>query len=159
MAPFAQAAQKRTDQGDYWWELRACDYYYEFDKPKIMYQAFQVSPCFVYDEQGLFCNNSMWILPGANKYLLGILNSSIGWFLVSQFCTPIQNGFQLIFAYMKQLPIPPATAEQQAPIVALVEQVLAAKAAGQPTDQLETQIDSLVAALYGLSPAEAAQLV
>ena len=54
----------------------------------------------------------------------------------------------------KQLPIPIATPEQQAPIIALVEQVLAAKAAGQPTAALEADIDALVAARYGLTPAE-----
>lgn len=47
---------------------------------------------------------------------------------------------------------------EQAPIIALVEQVLAAKAAGEPTAALEAEIDALVAARYGLTPAEAAQL-
>jgi hypothetical protein len=27
LLPFAEAAQKRCDKGEYWWELRACDYY------------------------------------------------------------------------------------------------------------------------------------
>ena len=53
-----------------------------FSKPKIMYQKFQVKPCFIYDEKGLFCNDSMWIIPTENKALLAIdrkstrLNSS-----------------------------------------------------------------------------------
>lgn len=52
------------------------------------------------------------------------------------------------------------TPEQQAPIVALVEQVLAAKAADPAADTSapEAEINALVAALYGLTPAEAAQL-
>jgi len=29
---------KRDDQGDYWWELRHCDYYQEFEKEKIVWQ-------------------------------------------------------------------------------------------------------------------------
>jgi hypothetical protein len=29
---FAGKAEKRYDKGDYWWELRACDYYDEFEK-------------------------------------------------------------------------------------------------------------------------------
>ena len=61
-------------------------------------------------------------------------------------------------SYVAQLPIPPATPAEQAPIIALVEQVLAAKAAGEPTAPLEAAIDALVAARYGLTPAEAAQL-
>lgn len=55
-------------------------------------------------------------------------------------------------------PIPPATPTQQAEIAALVEQVLAAKAVSQPTATLEAAIDALVAARYGLTPAEVAQL-
>ena len=27
----------RDDQGDYWWELRPCVYYEEFEKPKIVW--------------------------------------------------------------------------------------------------------------------------
>jgi len=33
--------QKRDDQGDYWWELRACAYYPEFEKEKVVYGQFQ----------------------------------------------------------------------------------------------------------------------
>ena len=40
----------------------------------------------------------------------------------------------------------------------MVEQVLAAKAACEPTTTLEADIDTLMAARYGLTPAEAAQL-
>jgi len=69
---FKEKAEKRTDKGDYYWELRACDYYDKFDQPKIKYQVFQVKPCFIYDEEGMYCNNSMWILLSNNKVLLGI---------------------------------------------------------------------------------------
>jgi adenine-specific DNA-methyltransferase len=31
----------RDDQGDYWWELRPCDYYPEFEKEKIVWQKQQ----------------------------------------------------------------------------------------------------------------------
>ena len=77
-----------------------------YKKPKIMYQAFQVKPCFIYDEQGLFCNNSMWIIPTQDKALLGVLNSKMGWWLISKYCTQIQNGCQLIWKYFGQIPIP-----------------------------------------------------
>ena len=32
---FEKDAIKRYDQGEYWWELRSCAYYSEFEKPKI----------------------------------------------------------------------------------------------------------------------------
>jgi len=106
LEPYADKAKIRTDKGDYWWELRACDYYDIFAKPKIMYQKFQVKPCFIYDEKGLFCNDSMWVIQTDNKALLAILNSKLGWWLVTKYCTQIQNGYQLIWKYFSQIPIP-----------------------------------------------------
>ena len=80
-----------------------------YSKPKIMYQKFQVKPCFIYDESGLFCNDSMWIIPTENKALLGVLNSKMGWWLITKYCTQIQNGCQLIWKYFGQIPIPELT--------------------------------------------------
>lgn len=105
LEPFAEKGRKRTDKGDYWWELRACDYYDMFDKPKIMYQAFQVKPCFIYDTGGFYSNNSMWFIPTESKVLLAVLNSRMGWWLITKFCSQIQGGYQLIWKYFGQIPI------------------------------------------------------
>jgi type I restriction-modification system DNA methylase subunit len=87
------------------------DYLKIYTKPKIMYQKFQVKPCFIYDEQGLYCNDSMWIIPSDDKGLLAILNSKIGWWLITKYCTQIQNGVQLIWKYFGQIPIANTTKE------------------------------------------------
>jgi type II restriction/modification system DNA methylase subunit YeeA len=153
---FKDKAEKRTDKGDYWWELRACDYYQEFEKPKIMYQIFQTKSCFIYDEQGLYCNNSMWIISKADKILLAILNSKMGWWLISKYCTAIQNGFQLIWKYFGQIPIPQANPKQGEVITSLVNQILTAKKSDPKADTiaLEIEIDQLVYQLYELTPEE-----
>lgn len=107
----------------HWLELDNCptdSYLNLYKKPKIMYQVFQVTPCFIFDETGLYCNNSMWILPTDNKALLGILNSKMGWWLTTKYCTQIQNGCQLIWKYFGQIPIPPTTSE----LTVLVETML-----------------------------------
>src|SRR4029077_9708259 len=36
--PFRHDLKKRSDQGHYYWELRSCDYWREFEKPKLLYQ-------------------------------------------------------------------------------------------------------------------------
>ena len=77
-----------------------------YKKPKIMYQKFQVKPCFIFDDQELYCNDSMWIIPSDNKALLGVLNSKMGWWLITKYCTQIQNGCQLIWKYFGLIPIP-----------------------------------------------------
>jgi len=120
LSDFKAKGINRTDKGDYWWELRACDYYNEFAKPKIMYQTFQVKPCFIFDDQGLYCNNSMWIIPTENKALLAILNSKMGWWLITKYCTQIQNGYQLIWKYFGQIPI----ADTNLELASLAEQML-----------------------------------
>lgn len=104
--PYIDKAKSRTDKGDYWWELRACSYYDKFDAPKIFYQAFQVKPCFVYDDSSYRCNNSMFFLSVPDKALLSLLCSEVGWWLVSEFCPRIQNGRQLIWDNFRQIPIP-----------------------------------------------------
>ncbi len=156
LLPFKQKAESRTDKGDFWWELRACDYYDEFEKPKIMYQKFQVKPCFIFDESGLFCNDSMWIIPSSDKVLLSILNSKMGWWLISKYCTAIQNGYQLIWKYFGQIPIPKYDEKQAKPIILIVDQILKSKKSDVNADvsTLEKEIDQFVYQLYGLTEEE-----
>jgi len=156
LLPFKQKAEKRTDQGDFWWELRACDYYNEFEKPKIMYQVFQVKPCFIFDDKGLFCNNSIWIIPKNDILLYAILSSKLGWWLISKYCTAIQNGFQLIWKYFGQIPVARANRNQSEKIEKTVSQILALKKENPEADTttLEAEIDRMVYELYGLTEEE-----
>lgn len=156
LEPFAEKGRARTDKGDYWWELRACDYYAEFAKPKIMYQKFQVKPCFVYDEQGLYCNDSMWIIPTEDKALLALLNSKMAWWLMKKKCTQIQNGVQLIWQYLSKIPVPRELPQE---LATLADQIIAAKKNGEDTTELETQVNTLVYQLYGITNAEEIEAV
>ena len=151
LAPFAEAGKKRGDKGDYWWELRACDYYDEFAKPKIMYQKFQVKPCFVYDDHGLYCNDSMWIIPTEDKALLALLNSKMAWWLMKKKCTQIQNGVQLIWQYLSKIPVPRVLPQE---LATLADQIIAAKKNGEDATDLENQVNTLVYQLYGITDTE-----
>ena len=150
LAPFAEAGKKRGDKGDYWWELRACDYYDEFAKPKIMYQKFQVKPCFVYDDHGLYCNDSMWIIPTEDKALLALLNSKMAWWLMKKKCTQIQNGVQLIWQYLSKIPVPRELPQE---LATLADEIIAAKKAGEDTTDLEKRVNEIVYQLYGITDA------
>ena len=101
LAPFEAKGKKRYDKGEFWWELRACDYYDAFEKPKIVYLVFQVKPAFIMDINKTYTNNAIFVYPKDDYFLLGILNSKLGWFLISNTCTEIQNGYQLIYDYFK----------------------------------------------------------
>jgi adenine-specific DNA-methyltransferase len=143
-----------------WYALQryASDYFNDFEKPKIMFQVFQVKPCFIYDERGLFCNNSIWFLPSADKALLGILNSKMGWWLISKYCSAIQNGYQLIWEYFSKIPIPIMTTDLSRPLINVVDQILALKKSepNSNTKAYEDEIDRLVYRLYNLSKEEIA---
>ena len=134
------------------------NYYHHFDEEKIVYQKFQVKPLFAIDMNGCCLNSALWFIPKRDHFLLGFLNSKMGWFLISNYCTEIQNGYQLIWQYLGQIPIPQVTIEQKEPIISLVTRILAAKQSDPLSDTtaLEAEIDALVYGLYGLTEEEIA---
>lgn len=148
LAPFADRARRRSDKGDYWWELRACAYYDKFAEPKLFYQVFQTKPCFVYDESSTFCNNSMYFLPVNDKRLLALLCSSVGWWLIKEFCPPIQNGRQLIWDNFRQIPIPKELPKE---LNDYTDRLMAARENETEFVQLSTEVDAIIRNCYGLS--------
>ncbi|MXV77036.1 hypothetical protein F4001_01670, partial [Candidatus Poribacteria bacterium] len=66
----------RDDQGENWWNLRACAYYAEFDKKKIVWQEMAKEGKFLIDRSKTYSLDTTRILSGEHlTYLLGILNS------------------------------------------------------------------------------------
>jgi type I restriction-modification system DNA methylase subunit len=127
-----KGSRKKTNNK--WFETQdTIGYYKEFGKPKIMYQAFQVKPCFIYDDQGLFSNNSIWFIPSKNKALLGVLNSKMGWWLITKYCTQIQNGYQLIWKYFGQIPVPEISKSPQ--LTTLVNEIISKTAELQKNER------------------------
>lgn len=136
----------RQDQGDHWWELRPCAYYSAFSKPKIAYQVFQVKPCFAFDSKKTFFNNSAYIIPREDFYLLGVLNSAAFWLEVEKHCSPIQNGFQLMRSYFGKCLIPRASAPDTKSIADLAQACI--KATLDRRREIEAELDRRVETLY-----------
>jgi len=98
--------EKRWDKGDHWWELRHCDYYDEFEKPKVLYQEIARTQAFSYDDRKLFCNNKCFIVPMAGKFLLSLLNSSLVWYYLQATVSKLRGEtFALQSIYLEKLPI------------------------------------------------------
>ena len=150
LIPFRQKAKARTDKGDYWWELRTCDYYDKFEHHKIIYQTFQVKPCFIYDEANSFFNNSIWFLSVSGKSLLALLCSKLGWWLISEHCPRIQNGFQLIWDNFSQIPIPTTLPEELSTLATKAENATA-EGNYEKLEQVKRDIDKTTYHLYGLT--------
>lgn len=84
------------------------------------------------------------------RVILGILNSSYGTILLKD----IRGGdINIGPEHLRNIPIAPATQEQQRPIINLVDTILAAKRTDPNADTTseERQIDRLVYHLYGLT--------
>lgn len=119
---------KRSDQGKYFWELRACAYWQAFERAKIVYQEIATYQAFAWDASKHYTNNKCFIIPDGNLYLLGLLNSTIVWFFLGQVATKLQGGaYQMQTPYVSQLPIPnkAEAAQDRAAIEQLVRQILA----------------------------------
>jgi methylase of polypeptide subunit release factors len=79
MKPVEQQLRTRQDKGRYWWELRSCGYWKEFEKPKIFYQEIQFHPSYSLDSSGRYGNNKTFFLSTDDLFLLAVLNSPLMW--------------------------------------------------------------------------------
>ena len=89
-----------------------------------------------------------------NRYLLGLLNSSLLDFYNKKRNITNQQGFpQILMTDLQGLPIKEVTNDKQQPIINLVDKILSKKKQDpcSDTSALEHEIDHLVYQLYGLS--------
>lgn len=151
---------KRTDKGKTPYNLRHCAYLEEFEKEKIVWAEMTDSPCFIYDDKGMYINQTCYFIPQNDKYLCAVLNSRLIYFYMKQIASGLGSGaLRWIKQFMENLPIPKIT-ESNKPlcdeIISLVEQILESKAKDPTTDtkELESKIDFLVYKLYNLTESE-----
>jgi len=103
---FSKPAQKRYDQGEYWWELRGCNYYDEFEKPKIIIPAIVQKASYAFDKSGFYSNDKTSIIASDDLYLLGLLNSQVLDFVLHSIASTKRGGyFEYKPMYVQKLPI------------------------------------------------------
>lgn len=91
---FKQELASRADQGANWYNLRACTYYDDFEKPKVLFANMSVQNRFYYDEENYYANQKTFMINSKTfnlKYLTGILNSS-ALFYYFRLISPILPG-------------------------------------------------------------------
>ncbi|MFQ5586378.1 MAG: Eco57I restriction-modification methylase domain-containing protein [Thermodesulfobacteriota bacterium] len=93
LLPFREKAEKRYDKGEYWWELRACEYYKEFEKPKIIIPSIVKSASYTYDDKCFYSNDKTSIIAIGDKYLLGLLNSKVLDYFIHSIASTKQGGY------------------------------------------------------------------
>jgi transcriptional regulator of met regulon len=162
-----------------WYEIQDDVAYYPiFDGPKIIFPDICKAPRFFLDRSGRYLANTAYCLGVDDPYLLGILNSQLFWFAISNLSIPFgvragQYRYRLIYQYMEKVPIrvidctSKADKEKHGRMLTLVEgmlglyQLFTAAKAPADKDRLQRQIDAtdqeidrLVYDLYGLTEDE-----
>ena len=121
---------------------------------------------FAFDKESFFHNDALYMIPGANEYIVAILNSLCSWWFLSQICTDLQNGYLQAFKEnLFQIPVPNVSIKQQIQIINIVELILTMVSNANYSEsgekqakvkEYERQIDQMVYKLYDLTPEDIA---
>ena len=147
---------KRDDQGDYYWELRACAYYSKFEKEKLAWGDISMEGGFCYNDNDYILGPANFMSGKNLKFLLAVLNSHlIGWYMPN-IAAMIGDALQWKKTYVEKLPIPKISDAEQRPFINLVDKIIAAKKSNSTADtsEWENEIDQKVYKLYGLTEEE-----
>ncbi len=141
-----------------WYEIQDnIAYWQEFEQSQIVWGNLAQYPKFAFADAGFYLSAPATMMVSDSKYLLGILNSRITRYLVSQSAAERSGGF-LEFKPMYISPLPIPDPPEKEGISALVSQILTAKHADPNADlsELEDEIDQMVYLLYDLDDDEIA---
>jgi len=168
-------ARKKT--GNKWYETQdQIAYYPEFEKEKIVWQEIVREPSFAYDNTGIYCEATTFLMTGRNlKYIIGLLNSKPVTFFFKNYYAGGglgKEGFRYKKAFLEQIPLPPITPQNQ-PLVqkieSLVDKMLSLhkrlnEIGDKKTDErakieeeikkTDAEIDELVYKIYGITEEE-----
>lgn len=149
LLPFRSQLERRQDQGRYWWELRSCAYWAQFDKPKLTYQEIQYHCWFGLSTAGTCGNNKTYILPTEDLWILAVLNSPLMWWHNWRYLPHMKDEAMFPAAYlMEKLPIATPTAEQRTTAESAVRRLIALTTTRQAStrqtvDWLKVEFDVL----------------
>ena len=151
---FEVKAKARYDKGNYWWELRACDYYDNFEKEKIILPDISIRCEALIDKSNHYTANTAYVIPGLKEEHLALLNSSLLLFFYSYLTQTIRGGyFRFIRQYLVQLPIADINEDFIKKLKEKAVEIIYIKSLNHVanTRELEKEIDQLVYQLYGLT--------
>ncbi len=175
LEPFMDACIRRTDQGDYWWEIRSCNYYQAFVETKIFFSEIALRGQFGIDISGkYYFDATSYIISSDSKYLLGVLNSKLYTYYISHISSEIRGNYlRWKRQYLLPSPIPllekdnSKDVQQINKMVSMVETILDLNKRIKDTrtpseitqlqrqiDATDAEIDRLVYELYGLTAEE-----
>lgn len=148
---FRQRLIDRDDQGQFFWELRSCAYYREFEEGKIILPAIEKQCAFAVDEGGHLGNDKTSILvPPCDLWsIAAVLNHPVVEWFVRQIAAERQGGYiEFKPMYVTQIPLPPLLCKSDDPwrIASLARRVA--------VTGNELELESRIFSLYGLDANE-----
>ncbi len=93
LSQFEISARKRADKGEFWWELRSCSYYNDFENEKIIIPAITNKANYCLDNQSYYSNDKTAIITDVSKYVLALLNSQLLDYFLKNIASTKQNGY------------------------------------------------------------------
>lgn len=151
LSRFEALLRPRADQGNHWWELRACAYYDAFDEAKIAYPDMFQDSRFAVATGGTLFPNTAYIIPVSETFLVGILNSESFFAQLSGLLnTNLAQTARGFTDRLRSALIPLVSEKDRKAIGNLVSDILDAKAADPKADVsvLEAEINARVEFLY-----------
>jgi len=158
---FEKKARKRQDQGANWWNLRACAYYPEFEKEKVVWAETDQSLNTVIVPKGMYLQKTCFMIIAPNPRLInGFLNSSTSqWYIRNLSSNLGQSGMSLTKDSVQEIPLPSISKSDEhivKQIESIVDKIFEAKKQNPDaeTSPWEREIDELVYRLYDLTKEE-----
>lgn len=157
------SARKFT--GSKWFETQDnISYYKEFEKEKVVWPMVSTGQTvFTKIDAGMYLNNKCYLITGERlDYILGILNTSLAWYVFgSQEASLGERSLEIRKEGVENFRFPIINSSNQptvSEIENLVRQITGIKKSDPSADtsSLESQIDALVYQLYDLTPEEIA---
>jgi len=125
LKPHEDALRKRQDQGRFWWELRSCDYYSAFERPKIIHTDIAWRAQFAYSDKPVFLVNTAYVWPTSDLYLLAVVNSPLMWaYMWRNTMHGKDEVLRLIYSFTEALPIAQPTDSMRAEIEPAVQRLI-----------------------------------
>jgi hypothetical protein len=154
MNQFREELIARYDQGQYFWELRACKYWSDFEKPKILYPDIYEHQSFTFDEFGYYCVNTCYFIPISDYWLVALLNSTVAEWFYSGLSNRVRGGYLRAFTdYMGKVPIPIPTDVENKKLDDLVR-AMVGKEGPANGSMIEAEMDARIARLFNLTGQE-----
>ena len=178
LQPFKDRLKARATRQE-WYELQQPQFRFAqyMDKPKIIFPDIATIPRFVLDEAGHYSSNTTYFIPRRDLFLLGLLNSQLGYFYFTKTCAGLEGKTETYLRffgqYLEGFPVPKINFSNSSDkakydkMIGLVESMWQlhkrVKDAKSPHDKTRLQrqidatdkkIDRLVYELYGLTEGE-----